>query len=142
MMGPEISYRYWHLCWFQPAMPVIPAMADFTESLPVSPDGCAVYLPRNMFAGPIRFRALVDVEEAEVAAEFGPHERREASLLLHSEGESYCLQDLNGLAPVLDHLDEGDYRVVLLASGIDKANWDRVCKKSNERYWLLLQPVS
>jgi hypothetical protein len=32
---------------------------------------------------------LVDVDESWAAAEFGPHDRREATLPLHSEGTPY-----------------------------------------------------
>jgi len=144
MMGPEIRYKFYQFVMFQPAPPIEMETLgiEVVEPIHMSSDRLGVYLPRNMYSGPIRFRALVAVDEEQVAAEFGPHERREATVTLHSIGGSYNLLDLDGTAKVLDQLDEGEYRVIVLSSGVDRKNWDRQCRTSKERYWLLLQPVA
>ena len=43
---------------------------------------------------------------------------------------------------VAELLAEGDYRTVLLRAGIDETQRDGLFDDSDERYWLLLQPVS
>jgi hypothetical protein len=142
MRGPEIRYWFYQFVMFQPTPPLEagPRGSGVTEPIHMTADRLGVYLSRNMYSGPIRFRALVDVDEEEVAAEFGPHERREATVTLHSIGGSYSLLDLNGTAKVLEQLDEGEYRVILFSSGVDRKNWDHQCRTSKERYWLILQP--
>lgn len=42
---------------------------------------------------------------------------------------------------VAELLAEGDYHAVLLRAGIDETQRDGLCDESDERYWLLLQPV-
>ena len=142
MRGPEIRYTFYQFVMFQPTPPLEtePSGSGVTVPIHMTADRLGVFLPRNMYSGPIGFRALVDVDEEEVAAEFGPHERREATETLHGIGGSYSLLDLNGTAKVLDHLDEGEYRVIVLSSGVDRKNWDRQCRTSKERHWLILQP--
>jgi hypothetical protein len=143
MRGPEVRYVFSEFVRFQPAPPIEieHSVEQFKMPVSVSPDRLSVWIPRNMYSGPIRFRALVDVDEDEVAAEFGPHERREATVTLHSIGGSYNLLDSARTVKVLGQLDEGEYRVILLSSGVDRKNWDHQCRTSKERYWLILQPL-
>jgi len=82
MRGPEIRYTFYQFVMFQPAPPIEnpPKGRGVTEPTHMTADRLGVFLPRNMYSGPIRFRALVDVDEEEAAAEFGTHERREATV--------------------------------------------------------------
>lgn len=138
----EIEFNYRHFCWFVATSAPSPewAMDAFSRPLPVSTDKRALKIARNMFGGPIRFSVVVDADEASVAAEFGPHDRYEADY--RGDGSGCALQDLNDWAPVLDSLAPGDYRAVLLVSGIDPAKFDSLCEDSDERYLLLLQPAT
>ena len=93
MFGAEVTFDYRHVLWFQPLIDDYVDIrwdgVDMGQSIPVSECGRALLIPTNMYGGPIRFRLLVDVDESWAAAEFGPHDRREATLPLHSEGTPY-----------------------------------------------------
>ena len=118
-------------------------MVDYGQPLPVSVCGRALSIPTNMFGGPIRFRLLVDVDESWAAAELGPHDRRQATPPLRSEGTPYGLMEFDGSSVILaELLAEGDYHTVLLRAGIDETQRDGLFDDSDERYGLLLQPVS
>ena len=90
MIGPEVMFDYMQLLWFQPLTGDYVDLrwdgVDLGQPLPVSACGRALFIPTNMYGGPIRFRLLIDVDESWAAAELGPHDRREAGLVLHSEG--------------------------------------------------------
>jgi hypothetical protein len=103
-------------------------------------DRRTILMPRNMFAGPVRFEVMVDVDEAECAARFGPHDRFEGDF--RGEACGYALQDMNHFVPVLDALQPGEYRAIVLRSGVEAADFDNVCEESNERYLLILQAKS
>ena len=147
MTSSEITFDYMQICVFQPVtgdyVDVRWDGVDVRQPLPVSACGRALFIPTNMYGGPIRFRLLVDVDEGTAAAELGPHDRREATLPLHSEGTPYGLTDVDG-GPVVaaELLAEGDYHAVLLRAGIDEAQRDQLCEESDERYWLMLQTVA
>lgn len=129
-------------CWFSATSGPFPEWDQeaFSQPLPVSTDRRTLKISHNMWSGPIRFEVLVDVNEAESVADFGPHERYEADF--RGDTCSYALQDLNHWVTALDGLAPGDYRAILLVSGIDPHQFDSVCEESNERYRLLLQPVA
>jgi hypothetical protein len=146
MISPEITFDFMQLLWFEPQI------GDYVDirwdgvhlgqPLPVSACGRALFIPTNMYGGPIRFRLLVDADESLAAAELGPHDRREATLSLHSEGTPYGLTEFDGSSVILaELLAEGDYHAVLLRAGIDEKQRDGVFDHSDERYWLLLKPV-
>lgn len=130
MISAEVTFRYWHLLWFRPLT------SDYVELDRV------LYIKTNMYAGPIRFRLLVDVDEDWASARLGAHDRHELSETVHSMGTPYGLMDFNGDTVVLvDLLPEGDYQPVLLSAGIDQKMSDLTCDHSDERYWLILQPI-
>ena len=131
MIGPEVTFTYWDLLWFRPLT------GDYVE-----PDR-ALYIKTNMYAGPIRFRLLVDVDEDWASAQLGSHDRHELKETVHSLGTPYGLMDFNGDAVVLvDLLPEGDYHPVLLSAGVDQSMSDLNCDHSDERYWLILRSIS
>lgn len=145
MMSPEIVFDYSELLWFQPVT------GDYVEldhwapadaPLPVSDHGLALVIPTNMSGGPIRFRLLIDVDESMAAAELGPHDRRPATEVFHSNGSAYGLMDVDGDSIVLTTmLPAGDYQAVLLRAGINETMFDGLYDESDERYWLLLTSV-
>ena len=131
MISPEVTFTYWHLLWFRPLT------GDYVE-----PDR-ALYIQTNMYAGPIRFRLLVDVDEDWATTQLGSHDRHELKETIHSMGTPYGLMDFNGDSIVLiDQLPEGDYRPVLLSAGVDQTMSDKTYDHSDERYWLILKPTS
>jgi len=147
MIGPEVMFDYMQLLWFQPLTGDYVDLrwdgVDLGQPLPVSACGRALFIPTNMYGGPIRFRLLIDVDESWAAAELGPHDRREAGLVLHSEGTPHGLMEMEGSSVIVaELLAEGDYHAVLLRAGIDETQRDLLCDESDERYWLLLQPVA
>jgi hypothetical protein len=147
MISPEITFDFMQLLWFQPLTGGYVDLSwdgvDLGLPLPVSACGLALFIPANMYGGPIRFRLLVDVDESWAAAELGPHDRREAILPLHSEGTPYGLMEFDGSSVILTKLlAEGDYHAVLLRAGIDEKQRDGVYDHSDERHWLLLQPLA
>jgi hypothetical protein len=131
MMSPEVAFTYWHLLWFRPLT------SDYVE-----PEH-ALYIKTNMYAGPIRFRLLVDVDEDWATAQLGSHDRHELKETVHSVGTPYGLMDFNGDSVVLvDLLPKGDYHPVLLSAGVDPTLSDLTCDHSEERYWLILKSIS
>lgn len=135
----EIVFTYWQSFWFTPTADEF-LDPNFLPAKPLmmSDDRRAIMMPKSMFAGPVRFQVVVDADEAECVARFGPHDRFEGDF--RGEACGYILADMNHFVPVLDTLQPGDYRAIVLRSGADAADWDRECDESNLRYLLMLQP--
>lgn len=135
----EVVFTYWQSFSFSPDAaefldsPFLPA-----EPLMLSDDRRAIMMPTSMFAGPVRFEVVVDADEAECVARFGPHDRFEGDF--RGEACGYMLQDMNHFVPVLETLQPGQYRAIVLRAGVEAAHFDSVCDESNERYLLMLQP--